>query len=57
MNVEAMADKAATLHGRSVALWHECAGVVLEAKREAKRGEWGKFLKLAGISERTAGTP
>ena len=53
-SLQSLADKASTLHGRSLALWRECADVVLQAKTEAKHGQWRAFLKEAGISEPTA---
>ena len=53
-SLQSLADKAATLHGRSLALWRECADVVLEAKRAARHGGWSQFLEQAGISEGTA---
>ena len=51
---KALADRASTLHGRSLACWRQCADVLKEAKAAAKHGQWRAFLKEAGIPETTA---
>ena len=49
-----LAERASVLYGRSVEAWLDCANLLLEARKVAARGEWGRFLEAAGIPERTA---
>ena len=52
--LDSLADRAKVLHRQHVESWLECAGLLREARRVAKHGEWGNFLVGAGIGERTA---